>query len=438
MSPHLQVISSASETAKQEDFFSLYFSYTADTEVPAFFNRWTSIVGIGAFLGRGLYFSHGHFTVNPNVYCMLIGSPGTRKSSAIKLMKSILVKAGYNTIAADRTTKEKFLLDLGQYKDEPFQPNQGRRVVAPSFDTWDLMGDSNDITVDKEMLIAADEFNDFIGLGNHDFISLLGNLWDYSGNYENRIKNGKSVNIYNPTISILGGNTPTGFSLAFPTEILGQGFFSRLLLIYGEPNGRKITFPKAPCPAATLQLVEYLQRIKRECVGEVTMTPGASKLVDKIYREWKGIDDVRFESYSNRRFTHLLKLCLVVTAVRFSTQITEHDVVYANTILSHAEHLMPKALGEFGKARHSDTVHKVMQVLDSATSVLTISDVWKHVVQDLEHITDLGDILRNLVMAEKIQGVAGGFLPNKKVLVEVSTDTVDYGLLTKEELGAQT
>lgn len=433
MSPQLQVVSPPTERrvmprAPCDDFFSLYFQYTSDTEVPTFFHRWTSIVGIGAFLGRGISFSHGHFSIHPNIYCMLIGSPGTRKSTAIKLMERVLKKAGYNTIAADKTSKEKFLLDLGQYKDEP------NTKGAVDLDTWDLLGESG-AEIDKEILIAADEFNDFIGLGNHDFISLLGNLWDYNGNYENRIKNGKSVNIYNPTISILGGNTPTGFSLAFPTEILGQGFFSRLLLIYGEPSGRKITFPSEPSQESTAAIVEYLQAIKKKCFGAVTRTAGANKLLDKIYKEWGGIDDVRFESYANRRFTHLLKLCLIVTASRLSTEITEFDVVYTNTILSHAEHLMPRALGEFGKARHSGTVHKVMQVLDATDTVMTVPDLWKHVVQDLEHITDLGDILRNLVMAEKIQGVAGGFLPRKKVLKEVSNDTVDYGLLTAEELG---
>ncbi|MFK5283171.1 hypothetical protein ACI3PL_26730, partial [Lacticaseibacillus paracasei] len=76
-----------------------------------------------------------------------------------------------------------------------------------------------------ESFIAADEFNNFIGLGNTDFISILGELWDYEGVYDYRLKNSKSVFIPYPTISILGGNTPTGFSQAFPPESIGQGFF---------------------------------------------------------------------------------------------------------------------------------------------------------------------------------------------------------------------
>jgi hypothetical protein len=404
-----------------EDLFSHYLDYASSTEVPMFFHRWSMIAGLGAYLGRDYYFSHGHFTVNPNIYCMLIGSPGTRKSTAIKLVKSILTKAGYQTIAADKTTKEKFLLDLagddGANLDDILES--------------DIFGGPSDKVC--ECLIGADEFNEFIGHGNTEFISLLGSLWDYEGVYKNRIKTGKSISINNPTISILGGNTPTGFAQAFPTEIIGQGFFSRLLLIYGEPNGRKITFPKSPDTSATAELIKYLHAIKSNCVGGATLEPLAESLLDKIYKSWGGVDDVRFESYSNRRFTHLLKLCLIHSAARLGRSISEADVIYANTVLSHTEHLMPKALGEFGKAKNSDVSHKILQCLDGVVAPVPMKDLWKQVQQDLDKMRDLGDILQKLVAAEKIQAVNGGFLPFKKLKLEVTDGTVDFSLLHLEE-----
>ena len=109
----------------------------------------------------------------------------------------------------------------------------------------------------------------------------------------------------------------------------------------------------------------------------MTIEPTARKLLEKIYTAWGGIDDVRFDTYSNRRFTHLLKLLLPVVAARLGNRVTERDVVYANTILTHTEHLMPKALGEFGKAKHSEVAHKVIQILEGAGVPLTITDVWK-------------------------------------------------------------
>lgn len=416
-----------------EDFFSSYLSYTSNTEVPAFFSRWAAITGIGAFLGRQLYFEHGHFTIHPNMYTMLIGSPGTRKSTAIKLMKKLLINAGYDTIAADKTTKEKFLLDLAGESGDPKEIKSVQSILEEN-----IFGDSDEGKQDAECFIMADEFNDFFGNGNIEFISLLGTLWDYSGNYKNRIKNGTSVSIHNPTVSILGGNTPTGFSLAFPTEILGQGFFSRILLIYGEPNGKRIAFPEPPDPKHTQDLVERLRRIKTDCYGAIEVTGTSRKLLEKIYSRPRALEDVRFESYSTRRFSHLLKLALVYSASSGRKTLLESDVIGANTILSYTEQLMPKALGEFGKAKNSDVSHKVIQLLDSATHVVAFKEIWRHVSSDLEKPADLATIMQNLQMADKIQQVKGadgamGFLPKRRTIEQYDSSLLDYSILTEEE-----
>jgi hypothetical protein len=354
-------------------------------------------------------------------------------------MKALLTRAGYNTYAADRTSKEKFLLDLAGIEfDEKGNPIsiQGEKS-AEDFLSQNIFGslaDETDTTQSSNIFITADEFNDFLGNGNIEFISMLGNLWDYSGSYTNRIKHGKSVSINNPTISILGGNTPTSFSLAFPPETFGQGFFSRLILVYGEPNGRRITFPKTRSEEDTAALVKLLTEIKKQVQGRATISPEAEVLLDKIYQSWKGLNDVRFDSYSTRRFTHLLKLCLIISAARLDTKICGEDVVYANTILHYTERLMPKALGEFGKAKYSDVSHKIIQMLDKAHRPMTLQEVWKEVVSDLEKMATLSEILKNLMVAKKVQHVADkGFLSIREVQEEVNSDTIEWSMLTNEE-----
>lgn len=424
-----------SKDTMTDDFLSSYLAYASDTEVPAVFHRWAAISSIGAYLGRRYYFNHGHFQINPNMYCMLVGSPGTRKSTAIKLIKKLIVQAGYNTIAADKTTKEKFILDLsGEIDDTTIKsPKQVEDFLDQNL--WGTDEETQNSTKpDAEIFVMADEFNDFFGNGNVEFISLLGTLWDYSGIYSNRIKNGKSVSVCNPTVSILGGNTPTSISVAFPPEILGQGFFSRLLFIYGEPNGKRITFPKSPDPLITADLVRCLQTIRSTCIGPAALSSGAETLLDRIYQTDTRVNDVRFDAYSTRRFSHLIKLCLITSASRHSRIIEERDVIYANTILSHAEHFMPKALGEFGKSKNSDVTHKILSLIERGDKPYTVKEILKHVSSDIEKISDLGTLLQKLVESDKIQTVPGvGFLAKKMIRQETNSGFVDYSLLTKEE-----
>lgn len=412
-----------------DSFLTQYLHYVGETEAPIFYHRWSAISAIGAYLGRQYSFSLGHFELYTNMYIMLIGDPGARKSTAIKTAKKIIIAAGYNTISADKSSKEKFMLDLAGEGDD----NEGKSLEDILTDN--IFGKDDGDGAPAEMYIACDEFNDFIGLGNMEFISLLGNMWDYNGIFKNRIKTGKSVAINNPTVSILGGNTSTSFANAFPPDTLGQGFFSRLLLVHGESTGKKITFPVKPSLAETSHIIREMQRIKLNVRGEAKLTAGARDLLDKIYKSDKPMEDTRFISYSNRRFTHLLKLCLIISASHFSTTITEAHIVEANTILTHTEHMMPRALGQFGKARNSDTTHKIMTILSNAAKPMQIKDIWEYVHNDMDKMNDLVDLVRNLIGANKVFAINGGYLSKTVVIEEVNNDMLDYSYLTNEERG---
>jgi hypothetical protein len=412
--------------ANREDFFSEYLRFNADTEIPAFFSRWTAIVGIGALLERNFFFRHGHMIINPNMYAMLIGSPGTKKSTAIKLFKSLLIEAGYGTFSPNKTSKEKFLAKLSE-RSNPKTAN-GEDILEQNLGFAEL-GNQEPV----QCFICADEFNNFIGNGNIEFISLLGELWDYEGSYENELKNSKSDFIYNPTISILSGNTQTNFKLAFPPESLGQGFFSRLLLVYCETVRPRITWPSSP-PRDSI--VSILRGIKADVRGEAKFGNSAFKLIDTIYKSWPGIDDIRFEHYTNRRFAHLLKLVLVVTAARLSIVVSEEDVIYANTILTYTESFMPSALGEFGKSKFAEVNNKVINFLNSCEAPQTFKQIWSEVSNDLDKMDSLTDIIRNLTAADKIFIVNGGFLAKRKERIDTTASLVDYSLLSEEERGA--
>lgn len=416
----------------QEDFFKQYLTYVGLTECPDVYHRWSIITAIAALLGRNFNLSHGHFTIHPNLYTMLIGEAGARKSTAIKITKKLIQRVGYDTIAADKTTKEKFLLDLSG-EDEDGGKTNPTDILDKNL--WESNDDNISTRPVAECFIMADEWNEFTSLGNIEFYSMLGNLWDYEGIFKNRIKTGKSVSINNPTISILAGNTATGFALAFPSEIIGQGFFSRLLLIHGNVTGRKITFPQKPEEAATAEMVTYLQHIRSHCQGTATLAPTASALLDKIYKEYVGFDDVRFMSYLNRRFTQLMKLCLICAAARLSRIVEECDVVMANTILTSAETGMPKALGEFGKGKHSDVANNIVDILSNTDTGLNFKEIYGLVGHDLTNQTELGTIISNLRAAEKIQQVGSVFIVKRKIVVQISDDTINYDLLTREERG---
>jgi hypothetical protein len=413
--------------APEVSLFDLYFKYVDGTEPPAVFHRWSLIGCVGAMLGRQFWFPFGSSRLFANQYIMFVGDPGTRKSTAIKRATKLIRATGYDKFGAQKTSMEKFLLDLQDGNTDADEAPDGHGTKKNGIDILStlklrLEGDGLADETPKEMFIAADEFNNFLGSGNITFQSLLGELWDWdetTAYYKQRLKNSKSVHIYQPTISILAGNTPSSFADCFPLASIGQGFMSRLILIHSEESGIKVTFPKEPSPELTLQIVQHLQRMKMVCVGPADVEADAKNALDTIYKSWSAMEDTRFKHYGSRRFTHLLKLCLICCAMRLATRITLKDVLYANTILAFAETTMPKAIGELGKARNAEAANKIMQVLYSARDSKTVQDLWKVVQNDLDKIGDLAALMINLQQADKVQiikNAAGkdGYLPKQK------------------------
>lgn len=403
------------------NFIEEYLDFYSGTEPPTIYNRWCAISGIATLLGRSAWIQHGHSKIYPNQYIMLVGEAGCRKSTAIKtFLKPLITEAGYTKIAASKTSKEKFLMDLAQGMDQVNSP-EGHLNVNDGPANWgrhktmqELFG-VVDASEPAECLIMADEFNVFMGHSNVEFIDMLTDLWDYSGVFAQRTKTGKSVLVPNPTINGLFGNTQVGISMSFPTEVIGQGFFSRLLLVHSDPSGRKITRPPAPNLELKAKLVKQLMEIQGKIRGEVLVSEDAWRALDEIYHEWKDLEDVRFKSYSTRRLTHLLKLCLCCAAARQERIINTNVVVYANSILHYTELNMPKALGEFGKARNSDVSAKILELLEKTDKPLDLmKDIFPQVHRDIDGTKQLAEIMGGMLSAGKIQKAGAGFLPFKK------------------------
>jgi hypothetical protein len=291
----------------------------------------------------------------------------------------------------------------------------------------------------REMYICADELYEFTGSANGEFYGTLGNLWDWDNEdipFSSKYKNSKSVSIYQPTVNLLGGTTPDLFAKIFPADVIGTGFLSRLILIHGDRSERKITFPTGISNFTKFQIVSFFQRINSIQLGEIKITESGRELLTNIYTQSLPLVDVRFQTYSERRFTHLLKLCIIICIARWGAQIDYEHIIEANTILTHAEFLMPKALGEFGKSKNSDVTSKIMTLLEGAMAPMSTKEIWKFVQRDLDTQTTMMHILSGLIHGEKIHVVKHygktGYLPLKAERPKMKY--VDWKYLSREEL----
>jgi hypothetical protein len=80
----------------------------------------------------------------------------------------------------------------------------------------------------------------------------------------------------------------------------------------------------------------------------------------------------RFIYYSERRFSHLLKLGMVLAATRGELVVTKSDFLQAHTILKATEIGMPDALGEFGMNPMGSVKQQILEKLRNADSPVDV------------------------------------------------------------------
>ena len=374
---------------------------------------------VSAWLGRDAWLPFGHGVIYPNQFVLLLGPPGSRKSTGLNICKSILVQAGYKYFAPERTSLEMYLAGM-----------------VPKLD---LEEDLETLVLDapSESFICNGEFLDFIGRGDMDFLTLLTTLWDNLPEYSHPKLQSKSILVHKPTINILGGATVKGLGLAIPAEALGTGVLSRLILVHSNPSGNLIDWPEDVPEGAEDWVVQRLVDIKRIIRGKISKTKEAGKLLGAIYRNNPGIDDSMFADYSSRRYTHLLKLCAIIAIMELRMEINREDVLIANTILYSAEKRMPAALGEFGRSKYSDASNTILNILNHAVKPVTHNKLWKEVAKDLSKQSELGDIMRNLISADKVQimniNSIQGYMPKHVESKTWDSQFILEGFLTLEE-----
>jgi hypothetical protein len=360
---------------------------------------------------------------------MLMGEAGARKSSAINIVEKLARKVGYDRFAADRLSKEMFLHSMMPKKE-------GSRITLDEEDIdLEFLLDSTLPEEVSDIYAVADEFLDLVGPANQEFLTMLGKLWDNRAKYEHPKLHGKDVVVVKPTVNLLAGNTPTGFSLTCPPDVVGQGFMSRLLLVFSEPGSSKYYLPRRPKEEYETGILTTLKTIIKEVKGEAIITKEAHEAMKSIYHNYPPIPDFTFKHYNGRRYTHMLKVAMTLAAMDLSIEVQGRHILEANTILHFAENRMPKALGEFGRGKNNATQSDIMVILSSSPTPIPIRTLWKQVGKDLTKPQELTEIMKSLIFAGKIKAVEPeGFVAINKVRDEWGDGLILSDYLELEEM----
>lgn len=395
-----------------------YLAMVEDTESPRIFHIWSAIFAISAALGRRCWFPFGTFDIYPNHYVLLVGTPGTRKTTAANQSKRILKgSTGVRFAPKDTGGQRQGLIGALVGKTDQAKEFFGASELASRdmgmMSLMDLESVTNDPEPESEaafidsadkhhLAVVASEFSRLIGQNNLSMLDFLGEVYDGEEiTYQTRQTN---IEIKNPLLNLIACTTPVSIANSMPPAAGGQGFLSRIILVYGARKYKQVPRPQAPDIELVSRVKDTLSDIYYKLSGAFEETPEAREYSESLYGYSLDISDSRFGYYNERRYTHLIKLGMCLAAARGTQTIDVCDYDEAHRILRATERGMPDALGEFGMNPLATLKQEILEQLRNQSGALTMSQILSMFHRDARS-SEIHEVVNDLIRMGQISSL---------------------------------
>lgn len=324
-----------------------------------------------------------YFTWSPNFFIILVAPPGIiSKSTTASVAMNLLREVPAAKFGPDVCTWQSLVLSLAQAQ-EP--------VIIPGSESF----------VTAEVTIESGELGNLINPHDREMVDLLVTLWDGRKNFAKTTKMNGSETIENPWINIIACTTPAWIAGNFPDYMIGGGFTSRCLFVYGQEKEKYVPYPALQVPPDMLsmrnKLVEDLGTIS-QLAGPYRLLPSAVEWGTVWYEAHykappEGLADDRFGGYIARKQTHIHKLAMVLAASqREELIITAEDLAAANTMVSDLEADMPQVFARIGKTESSLQIDRLIDYV-SRRGVVSYSEAFRFLQSHFPAEKDMEGVL---------------------------------------------
>lgn len=358
------------------DWLEYYMKYTQRTEPPELYHLWSGLTAISSALRRKCFCNWGALRgiIYPNLFVSLVGPPGGRKGTAMRIAKEFVRQLDV-PIGADSLGSTQALYRELMESEDTFIDPQGITRKHKSVSIW------------------AEEFQVFLSDRDQMLIPALTDLFDCADVWKYKTISRKTEDISNCWITIIGAITPDLLQEKLSRVAVGGGLISRIIFIvgYGPKQRKALQF--------LTEEEEEIQRMLENDLQEIANLSGQfilSKEFLRSYVRWyeqeydeSGVPSDKFLGYNHRRPLHINKVCMLLSAAESNDMIlTDIHFEKALAVMQITEQEMPNAFYGLGLASQANVYAKILSFIESRDS-FDWSELVRNFHLDVENITQL-------------------------------------------------
>jgi hypothetical protein len=332
------------EPSLEKDWIERFVQYTEGINSPRIFRLWAGISTVAGALERRVWIYSSRKILYPNLFTLLVGSPGSGKTEAMLHVEDLWRRVGKFHVAPNSVTRAS-LVDALHDAD--------RKIVLQS-----------GLMEYHSLLVVADEFGVLCPAHDLSFLSVINYIYNNPDFYEEKRRTGnkQSTEIINPQLNIIAGAQPGFLAVLLPEEAWQMGFTARLIMIYSAEEIVPDLFGDPDPKEADRGILIASLRDMAGRIGAFSWDDDAMTEMDRWAKSrCEPIPEhSKLVHYNQRRILHTLKLSMVSAMSRGpERRITMLDVNRARDWLLEAEQGMPDIFREMTQRSDSEVINEL-------------------------------------------------------------------------------
>jgi len=256
----------------------------------------------------------------------------------------------------------------------------------------------------NSLFICAEEMGAFIHKYDNEMIDGMAAFYDPDPYAQRRRTNDIKFEILSPQINMVAGVTPQNLLHVLPERAWGQGFMSRVIMVFSAE--RIVGDDFAPQPTVATADLEHDLAVINNLYGRFHVTEEYRDCINLWRAADESIDGApapdhpKLTHYVTRRRVHLYKLSMVASIDRGNSLAITRE--YFNTALgwlAEAEHLMPDIFKAGGSSIDGAAMDEIRHYVTAADHGNGVSE--QKIIYFAQKLIPLHSILSVINVLEK-------------------------------------
>lgn len=392
-------------------FLRDYEICSQNNEAPKTFHLYSSLVALASIISGKVWLDLGLFKIRPNLYVVLTGSPGVKKTTAMAITKRLLRELGEAVpLSAECQTKEALTLAMSsKVRSCQLRPGEVPKEFAP-------LDAERSKFLYAPMTICVTEFSQFVGSSSAGhMLDFLTTIYDEPV-YTNSTKGKGEDKIPMPYLNLLACTTPDWITARLKEDVISGGFSRRAIFVYETSTNLRVPIPHiTPEMDAAWDRLVATSRKLLHLRGPYKFGEGAEDFYCNWYNTLARPTDPLMDGWFNSVHVQMLKIAMLIAASEWDGSpdhvLDINHMQMAIELLSIIESNIPKVFKGVGRNELFGISNKIIELLEKAPDRQLPERFVKRELFREANIEELQKIIMHLLAIRRITRIQAALRP---------------------------